>query len=116
MAETPKVEWTGANGRKYTYWVYTLPTNLSSDQNGNYIYAKSEEGYWQPLYIGQGDLGDRTDIEQYHQSSCLKRKGATHVHAHKNERKADRLAEEDDLLRNHPEAFQPAGCNEKRGG
>lgn len=104
MGEPVKAEWTGASGRKYTYWVYKLPANLRSGQNGNYIYAKAEGGYCQLLYIGQGDLGERTDIERHHQSKCLKRKGATYVHAHKNEREADRLAEEDDLLRNYPQA------------
>jgi len=75
MAEPKKVEWTGASGTKYTYWVYELPANLSSGQNGNYIYAKVVDEYWQPLYMGQGDLRDRTDIDNHHQSSCLMKWG-----------------------------------------
>jgi hypothetical protein len=111
MTEPEKVEWAGASGKKYTYWVYALPANLSS-RDGNYIYPKIGNGLWQPIYIGEGDLGQRTDIDQHHQSYCLKRKGVTHVHAHKNEKEADRLAEEKDLLRNYTQAYQPTGCNE----
>jgi len=116
MSEPDKVEWTGASGTKYNYWVYALPANLNEGQDGNYIYAKVADGYWRPIYIGQGDLGKRTDIDQHHQSSCLKRKGATHMHCHKNSKEADRLAEENDLLANHPQAYQPTGCNEQQGG
>jgi len=116
MADQGTVEWTGASGTKYTYWVYTLPTGLSSGQDGNYIYTKIVSNVWVPIYIGQGDLGDRTDIDKHHQSRCLKNKGATHVHAHKNAREADRKAEESDLLAAHAEAYQPTGCNEQTGG
>jgi hypothetical protein len=114
MPET--VEWTGASGKKYTYWVYALPANINAGQDGNYIYTRVDNGRWQPIYIGQGDLGQRTDIDQHHQSTCLKRKGVTHVHAHNNGREADRLAEETDLLKNYPQAYRPRGCNEMLGG
>lgn len=113
MSELETVEWSGASRTKYKYWVYQLPANVKSGQDGNYIYTKIENNYWQPLYIGQGDLGERTNIEKHHQSTCLKRKGATHVHAHKNDIEGDRLTEEDDLLRNYTQAYQPTGCNEK---
>lgn len=112
MADRETVEWTGASGKNYKYWIYELPAILASGVEGNYIYTRVENRQWQPLYIGQGDLGDRTDIENHHQSTCLKRKRATHVHAHTNPNKADRLAEEDDLLKNYPQAYQPTGCNE----
>jgi len=62
------------------------------------------------------DLGDRTNINNHHQSRCLKSKGATHVHVHLNAREADRIAEEQDLLAGNPESYQPTGCNEKTGG
>lgn len=116
MTEPETVEWTGARGNKYKYWVYELPAILASGHDGNYIYTKVENQSWQPLYIGQGDLGDRTDIENHHQSACLKRKWATHVHTHENANEAARLAEEHDLLQNYPQAYQPTGCNEKEGG
>lgn len=85
--------WRGASCRTYTYWIYSLSAKLSSGQDGNYIYTKIVNQYWQPIYIGQGDLGDRTDVNTHHQSICLKSKGVTHVHAHVNSREADRLAE-----------------------
>ena len=113
MNDHETVEWIGVSGNKYKYWIYGLPANLASGEKGNYIYTKVENRKWQPLYIGEGDLGDRTDIENHHQSACLKRKGATHVHAHTNATEANRLAEEDDLLKNYPQVYQPTGCNEK---
>jgi hypothetical protein len=111
MAES--VNWNGASGRQYAYYIYRLPCSLSTGQNGNYIYTKVVNNVWVPIYIGQGDLGDRTNIDNHHRSSCLKQKGATHIHAHKNENEANRTAEEQDLLAGHPEAFEPSGCNKK---
>ena len=108
--------WSGASGKQYTYWVYVPPTGLSAGQDGNYIYAKLVNANWVPIYIGQGDLRDRANIDNHHQSQCLKSKGATHVHAHTNPLEAERLAEEQDLLAGYPDAYQPTGCNEKAGG
>lgn len=116
MTDRQTVIWNGASGNQYTYWVYTLPTGLNTGQDGNYIYTKIVNDVWIPIYIGQGDLGDRTNIDNHHQSRCLKSKGATHVHAHVNAREADRKTEEGDLLAGHPSAYQPTGCNEKTGG
>jgi len=42
MAEQETCVWTGVSGQKYTFYVYALPANLSSGQDGNYIYAKVE--------------------------------------------------------------------------
>jgi len=116
VAERLSVKWGGASGVEYKYWIYPIPARLDKGQDGNYIYSKLVNDMWEPLYIGQGDLGDRVDIDIHDQSRCLKSKGATHIHAHKNARKADRIAEEKDLLLEHPEAYQPTGCNEKPGG
>ena len=116
MSEPQQVQWAGASGTKYTYYVYALPSNLSEGQDGNYIYAKIENNSWKPIYVGEGDLGMRTKIDNHHQAACLKSKGATHVHAHKNGVEKDRLAEEQDLLANYPQAYKPTGCNEKTGG
>ena len=116
MAEQETCVWTGASGQKYTFYVYALPANLSSGQDGNYIYTKIESGKWKPIYIGQGDLGDRSDIDSHHQSACLKSKGASHFHCHKNASEAARKAEEKDLLTKYTQAYKPTGCNEKEGG
>jgi len=116
MANNNSVTWKGASGKVYTYWIYSIPASFNPRQNGNYIYTKVVNNMWIPLYIGQGDLSERSNIDNHHQSRCLKSKGATHVHAHLNDSEADRTAEEKDLLAGHPEAYQPTGCNEKAGG
>ena len=116
MANPESCVWKGASGKEYTFWIYELPANLRSGHDGNYIYCKVENNLWVPIYVGQGDLGDRSDIDSHHQSPCLRIKGATHFHCHKNARLADRRAEEKDLLKNYPQAYKPTGCNEKEGG
>lgn len=115
MPEYQEIQWTGASGKKYTYYIWKLPVDFSPDQNGNYIYSKlNENNKWVPIYIGQGDLKQRTD--NHHQAPCIKRKGATHIHVHLNVKEEDRTAEEKDLLANYTNAYQPVGCNEKEGG
>jgi len=116
MTENSTVSWSGRSGKLYKFWVYELPVSFNGGQPGNYIYSKISSGKWTPLYIGQGELSDRADIEKHHQSSCLKYKGVTHIHVHKNGLEADRVAEESDLLLNFTQAYQPTGCNEKKGG
>ena len=116
MSDPQHADWPGASGRSYPYYVYQLPVKLNRGEDGNYIYTKLDGNQWLAIYIGEGDLGDRTDIDSHHQSACLKSKGATHVHVHKNAREEDRKAEEADLLAAHTEAYQPTGCNEKLGG
>lgn len=116
MANNNSVTWNGASGKGYIYWVYSIPASFNPRQNGNYIYTRIVNNMWIPLYIGQGDLSERTNIDNHHQSRCLKSKGATHVHVHLNDSEVDRTAEEKDLLAGHSEASQPTGCNEKPGG
>lgn len=116
LAERSSVTWEGVSGEKYTYGVYSIPFEFDAGQDGNYIYSKVVKKVWVPLYIGQGDLADRGDIGNHHQVRCLKSKGATHIHAHQNARKTDRISEEKDLLLGHPGAYAPTGCNEQPGG
>lgn len=115
MSEIPTCEWTGESGKVYRHWVFALPAQLNPNQLGNYIYAKQNaQGYWIPIYIGQGDLRDRAT--NHHQASCIRQKGATHFHCHTNAAERDRLTEEADLLANYTQAYQPNGCNERPGG
>jgi predicted GIY-YIG superfamily endonuclease len=73
---------------------------------GNYIFAKRTLTGWTPTYIGQTrNLAER--FEDHHKKECIKQHGATHVHAHLNEKQADRLAEEADLIK----SWHPA-CND----
>jgi len=115
MSEPPKCTWTGKTGTTYTFEVWSLPANIKEGQDGNYIFAKAVTDNWVPIYIGQGDLGERTN-GSHHQQKCIDSKGATHVHVHLNAREEIRLAEEEDLLANYTNAYVPAGCNVKKGG
>lgn len=115
MSEHPIVNWTGASGTEYKYYVWELPVSFGPNQDGNYIYSKlNQNNKWVPIYIGQGDLKDRT--ENHHRADCIKRKGATHIHVHRNSGGQDRLGEEQDLLAHYANAYEPNGCNEKEGG
>ena len=115
MVDIPTCEWNGKSGQRYSFHIYILPTSFDPNQPGNYIYTKIDSNnYWVPIYIGQGDLNER--VTNHHQASCIKNKGATHFHCHKNSVEANRLSEEKDLLANYPQSYQPSGCNERMGG
>jgi hypothetical protein len=116
MAERPTCIWTGKSGTTYKYFIHPLPVNFNAEQCGNYIYSREiEQGKWLPIYIGEGDLAGRV-CEQHHQANSIKRKGATHVHAHLNPRHENRIGEEADLLAKYTNAYAPNGCNERVGG
>jgi hypothetical protein len=116
MSDIPTCNWVGASGTSYTYYIYALPASFGPDQPGNYIYAKlNSEGKWVPVYIGEGDLADRSG-SGHHKAECIKRKGATHFHCHKNASEENRKKEEADLLLRYTNAYEPDGCNEKVGG
>lgn len=116
MSQKVTCNWKGKSGISYEYFVYELPQNFNKNQLGNYIYSKfNTNNRWVPIYIGQGDLGDRIS-DSHHQVRCIKSKGATHVHAHLNLQDNNRLSEETDLLAYYTNAYVPFGCNEKTGG
>jgi hypothetical protein len=115
MANTSVCDWAGASGKVYRYFVRELPVNFDKNQNGNYIYAKILDNKWRPIYIGQGDLGERIG-PNHHQALCISSKGATHVHVHLNPNEQDRLSEENDLVGRYTVAYKPTGCNERPGG
>ena len=95
MADT--CTWTGKSGASYKHNVYPIGTNMK-DEKGNYIYAKVQGQSWVPVYIGQGNLKDRSDPASHHKGGCISRNGATHFHAHLNPDQRYREAEEQDLL------------------
>ena len=107
-------EWAGQSGQKYGYHVYDLRFAFSPKQDGNYIFTKIVNNTWIPIYIGEGDLQDRTS--SHISNGCVAGKGATHIHAHVNKSAPARKAEESDLLAGHPKAYVPAGCNVRLGG
>jgi hypothetical protein len=110
----PDLYWVGASGLKYGYWVRELPFSCNPGQDGNYIFCKVVNNFWVPLYMGQGDINDRVNDRLHYKAAAGK--GATHVHVHTNANEIDRASEEQDLLRGHPEAYAPKGCNKKEGG
>ena len=99
MSDAEKATWYGKDD-SYVYHVYRLGTNFK-DEDGNYIYAKIVSDRWVSVYIGQGNLKDRCDLDNHHKRGCIRRNGATHVHAHLNSKESDRLDEEADLLADH---------------
>ena len=110
--KTPTCIWTGTSGTEYTYHVRELPVSLKTGQDGNYIYAKKNpKGQWVPVYIGEGDLGERSG-SGHHKAHCIRQKGATHFHCHLRAGAAARRVEEADLLRRFTNAYAPTGCNE----
>ncbi len=106
--------WAGDSDKTYTYYIKTIDFDFEEKQDGNYIFCKLVNGNWTPLYIGEGDLKDRTQFRI--NDGCVIRKGASHIHAHLNSSNRARLDEEDDLLENHPESYAPTGCNIRKGG
>jgi hypothetical protein len=106
--------WAGASGAQYTYYIFAIPPNFDPNQNGNYIYAKKINNLWHPVYIGQGDLRDRT--ENHHKANCIALKGASHVHAKLTATESARANEESDLLASYTNAYAPNGCNQRQGG
>ena len=95
---TQTVTWPGQSGKQYTYEVYRIGTNFNKVP-GNYIFAKQTVTGWIPIYIGEtSDLSQRFD--NHHAMPCIKRNGATHIHAHKSSSDANvRRAEESDLIK-----------------
>ena len=114
--KTETCTWIGITGNGYVYDVHKLPASFKDDQYGNYIYTRiSNENKWVPIYIGEGDLGERVG-DSHHKAECIKAKGATHVHEHLTVNKTEGKAEETDLLSRYTDAFAPKGCNEAPGG
>ena len=113
---TMTCNWKGKSNTTYEYQIHELPVSFKDDQPGNYIYSKlNDKHLWVPIYIGEGDLGDRIG-DDHHQSACIARKGATHVHVHLNDPQSVRQKEEADLLGRYTNAYKPSGCNVKKGG
>ena len=111
MAE--EVLWPGASGHKYKYTAYPIDTDLKS-LAGNYIMTRHDGNTYYAVYIGEGDLKTRSKDPEH--LACAKGKGANEIHAHVNSIESARLAEEQDLLAIHVEAYTPSGCNKKEGG
>jgi hypothetical protein len=103
--------WIGKSRKTYEYYIFNLPPNLKAIP-GNYIFTKqNDQGKWVPVYIGETkDLSER--FNNHHKTTCINRKGATHLHAHINDQGLiSRQTEEQDLLDNYTNTIEPQGCN-----
>lgn len=107
--------WRGASLKVYGFTVDSLNPNITAGVKGNYIYARRGiAGSWIPIYIGQGDLAARADLDKHHKGACIRRKGATHFHWRRSAVQRVREAEEADLLAGNPQSQTPSGCNEQK--
>ena len=115
MTSSPTCKWIGASKTQYTYYIHELPISFQ-EVYGNYIYSKrNSKNRWVPIYIGEGELSDRIS-SAHHRAQCIQKKGATHVHVHTTSSKNQGKAEEEDLLGNYTNAYEPNGCNVKSRG
>lgn len=113
MENEKTYEWIGVDGQRYKYSIHSLPTDFDPGNWGNYIFAKkTDDGDWEPIYIGEGDLGSQIS-EKHSNLECIKEMGATHVHVHQNDSEWVRASEEHDLLESYVKVFKPFGCNYK---
>ena len=105
------VSWRGSSGTTYKYWSMKVSARVRRI-DGNYIFARmNEEGGWEAIYVGQGDLGSRANVHEHYKGQEILEKGATHIHVRANSSLISRMQEWADLLQGHPEAYEPTGCN-----
>ena len=104
--------WAGASGRLYEYYVKAITTKFVPGQWGNLIICQRMATHWQPLYIGQGDIG--LMLAALLKQGCVIRKQASHIHERLNPDLLSRQHEAQDLLRHYPGAYTPGGCTPRR--
>jgi hypothetical protein len=111
-----KVAWPTTNGNSLEFTEYPININFGVGQFGNYIFSKfnSSNNTWLAIYIGEGDLKDR--IADHINKGCITKKGATHIFIRLNTDEKGRFDDETRLLVGNPEAYEPNGCNDKKGG
>lgn len=100
--DNPIVHWKGKSGTSYGYQVIDIKSGFK-DEPGNYIYAKKEgtKENWVAVYIGQTSSLDER-LSSHNEETCVKNKGATHIHAHINkDGESARKEEEKDLIKAH---------------
>ena len=109
----PDINWTGISGKSYPFWIRDISSEFD-DEDGVYIFARQMQGGWHAVYIGEGNLRDRTRDETHRKCAILK--GATHIHAQTQSNQVERHKAETDLLAGNQEAYAPIGCNQKLHG
>ena len=111
-----KINWHGRGGKLYEFTICPINVQFNDGYGGIYIFARfvSNLNRWEAVYIGEGDLKKRTT--EHIKIGCVTRKGATHIHYRVNNDERGRFDDETDLLSAHIEAYEPKGCNIKKGG
>jgi len=100
------VNWKGVSGKSYQYTVHALETNWN-DVPGNYIFAKLDGNRWTAIYIGETESFAKR-LPNHEKWPCVRRYGATAIHAHVNNSGTQgRRNEEQDLI-----ALHDPPCNE----
>ena len=104
-------KWYGASGHGWVFTVAALP--FQHDQpgrNGNFVFCRRSGEAWQAVLIGEGDLARAIAAGQA--DTCVKAKGATHVHwRFTGGGEAMRREIDGDLKAGHPSCRPPSGCS-----
>ncbi len=110
-----KITWNGKSGTPYHFDIYPKETKFKS-LDGNYIFAQeTSTGGWNAIYIGEGNLKERTQDKEH--LDCANKKGFTHYHVHTNSNEENRKFEESDLIAEHTECqWENGGCNKTSNG
>lgn len=110
MASQGEINWKGISGTEYTYEIFPKESTFNPNQVGNYIFARQIYNGWEAVYIGQGDLKERTQDKTH--LGCATLKKFTHYHVHLNNSELNRRYEEEDMIQGNLECLvQNGGCN-----
>jgi hypothetical protein len=104
--------WEGKSGRRYYVAVYGIGELFDF---GSIVYLVTQarlDGFYDPLYIGQTGDGEER-LGRHPKFARALALGATHVHIHWVDGKADRIAVETDLRHQHPTALNEQSIPER---
>lgn len=107
------VNWPNGKGGTYPFHVFQIAL-FHGNPKGNYIFARKVNNGWEAVYIGEGDINER--IKDHVNNKPLIVKGATHIHIMEVNDKETSFQIETELLEGNTEAYEPTGCNVKKGG
>ena len=92
--------WRGESGQWYTFGIFGLHENFDFD-GIVYLFGRARtDGLYDPLYCGQSSQGD-VRLSRHEKMAPARRLGATQVHVHFVENRAERFRIETDIRRAH---------------
>ena len=90
--------WQGQSGINYEYAVLNIPHDVPPG-GGNYIFVRSENNMWYPLYIGETQ-NFAARFQNHEKTACAQQRSMNQIHYHIHNGNAQvRRAEEQDLIR-----------------